>query len=127
MNDTTPQLRRSRKRLTAIAGTALIASLLISAAPAAVSAAPRPEPGSVNTADLIELRRDPQAAVPFVADSSPAISEAAATASGDGFDWTDAAIGAGAMLALVAVGLAASGAWRRTDRPRTPAGVAGVG
>ena len=45
----------------------------------------------------IILRRDGSQAVPFVADVRPE-----ATATGDGFDWGDAGIGATAMLAIAA-------------------------
>ena len=62
----------------------------------------------------IVLRRDGSQAIPFVADVGPE-----ATATGDGFDWGDGAIGATAMLAAIA---AASGLVlkRRPSRGHTP-------
>jgi hypothetical protein len=59
------------------------------------------------------LRRDPGQATQFVAEQAP---EAAPR--GDGFDWGDAAIGAGAGLLAAALVAAGSGAVRR-DRPRS--------
>lgn len=47
-----------------------------------------------------DLRRDGSKAVPFVADLEPDI----AAAAGEGFHWGDAAVGAGAAIALVAFG-----------------------
>jgi hypothetical protein len=52
------------------------------------------------TAGAPALRRDGSKAVPFVADLEPDI----AAAAGEGFDWGDAAVGAGAAIALVALG-----------------------
>jgi hypothetical protein len=60
------------------------------------------------------LRRDPGQATQFVGELAP---EAAPP--GDGFDWGDAAIGAGAGLLAAALLAAGSGAVRR-DRPRSP-------
>ena len=59
------------------------------------------------------LRRDPGQATPFDSEVAP---EAAPP--GDGFDWGDAAIGAGAGLLAAALLAAGSGAVRR-DRPRS--------
>ena len=59
------------------------------------------------------LRRDPGQATPFDSEVAP---EAAPP--GDGFDWGDAAIGAGAGLLAAALLAAGSGAGRR-DRPRS--------
>ncbi|MGH2960972.1 MAG: hypothetical protein ACRDL3_02085, partial [Solirubrobacterales bacterium] len=53
--------------------------------------------------DDLTLRRDGSKAVPFVADLDPE-----PAAAGDGFDWSDAAIGAG--LGAAAVALAVAGA-----------------
>ena len=52
------------------------------------------------TAGAPALRRDGSKAVPFVADLEPDI----AAAAGEGFHWGDAAVGAGAAIALVAFG-----------------------
>jgi hypothetical protein len=46
------------------------------------------------------LRRDGSKAVPWVANLEPDV----AVPAGDGFDWGDAAVGAGAAIALVALG-----------------------
>lgn len=58
----------------------------------------------------IVLRRDPNKAIPFVADVSPG----ATTVASDGFDWGSAAIGAGA--GMLTVGLAALGTGAIRDR-----------
>ena len=52
------------------------------------------------TADDPVLRRDGSEAVPLVADLEPDI----AAPAGDGFDWGDAAVGAGAAIGLAALG-----------------------
>jgi hypothetical protein len=49
----------------------------------------------------VTLHRDGSKAVPFVAQVGPE----KGTAPGDGFDWGDAGIGAGAAVALTAIGL----------------------
>ena len=94
--------------------------------PATQGAAPftvRPNPDTQalivhrDTQGTLVLHRDGAKAVPFVADvgvSHPA-------ASGDGFDWGDAMIGAGAVL-----GIAALGATGLTLRRRTAVGAGSV-
>jgi hypothetical protein len=69
----------------------------------------------------ITLHRDGSLATPFVADVGTA-STATPADSGDGFDWGDAAIGAGAglMAAALAVGASSAIAGRRESRS-TPA------
>ena len=52
------------------------------------------------TAGGLLLRRDGSKAVPWVANLEPDV----AVPAGDGFDWGDAAVGAGAAIALVALG-----------------------
>jgi hypothetical protein len=52
------------------------------------------------TADDPVLRRDGSEAVPLVADLQPDVAAPAA----DGFDWGDAAVGAGAAIGLAALG-----------------------
>ncbi len=81
--------------------TVLVAGVLIPAAPA-IAAVEDPfakdlggTSGSAPSSS-VELRRDASAATPFVAEVGPE----AVTAAGDGFDWSDAAIGAGAGLVL---------------------------
>ena len=67
---------------------------------------------------LVALRRDGSKAEPFVAnvDSTPT-----ASASGDGFDWGDAAIGAGVSLLAAALLMSAGavGGRRTSSRPNT--------
>jgi hypothetical protein len=72
---------------------------------------------SVPTGDsvTVAMRRDASQAVPFLASVGPTTT----SASSDGFDWGDAAIGAASMLGLVAVGLgglALLSRRRRADR-----------
>jgi hypothetical protein len=98
------------------------------AAPAAASVA---EPPTVPTPDThaqsavqspghdqaIVLHRDAAQATPFIANVAP---EASVPGDGDGFDWGDAAIGAGAGLlaaALLVAGSSALGGRRRTSKP----------
>jgi hypothetical protein len=99
------------------------------AAPAAGSVA---EPPTVPPADThalsaaqspghdlqgVPLRRDAAQATPFIADVA---AEASVPGDGDGFDWGDAAIGAGAGLlaaALLVAGSSALGGRRRTSKP----------
>jgi hypothetical protein len=68
------------------------------------------------------LHRDSSQAEPFVANLGP---EPTGTASGDGFDWGDAAIGAGGVVLAACLALFAaagiSGRRGRTSRPTTAA------
>ena len=66
--------------------------------------------------NAIVLRRDGSAAVPFVADVS---SESPTAAAGSGFDWGDAAIGAGGALGIIAL-LGAGGLAIRSRRHVAP-------
>ena len=73
---------------------------------------------------VVALRRDGSQAEAFVADVGGTPS-----ATGDGFDWGDAAIGAGAGLlaaALLMVGTGAVGGRRTSSRPK-PAGAVSQG
>lgn len=54
----------------------------------------------------VVLRRDGSKADPFVANLAPT-----RTAAADGFDWGDAAVGAGAGLIVALLGVAATGAY----------------
>jgi hypothetical protein len=65
------------------------------------------------------LRRDGSKAVPFVADVSGQ-SDAETAIASDGFDWGDAAIGAGLGAAAVLLALAAASAVRGRRLIRTP-------
>jgi hypothetical protein len=68
----------------------------------------------------VTLHRDGSKAVPVVADLDPE-----PTAAGDGFDWGDAAIGAGAVLFVACLAMLAaagfSGRRSRTSQPTTAA------
>jgi hypothetical protein len=56
---------------------------------------------TTDSTTTLVLHRDGSKAVPFIADvSTPTV----AAAPGDGFDWGDAGIGAGAVLGIVALG-----------------------
>jgi hypothetical protein len=71
--------------------------------------------GHAQQTDVV-IRRDGAHATPFVADLSP---EASVPGASDGFDWGDAAIGAGAGLlaaALLMAGSTALGGRRRTSK-----------
>jgi hypothetical protein len=70
---------------------------------------------SVPTGDsgTVAMRRDASQAVPFLASVGPTTT----SASSDGFDWGDAAIGAASMLGLVAVGLGGLALLIRRRRP----------
>jgi hypothetical protein len=114
-------MKTTRKTTGVIA--VLVAGALASAAPAAAGVdapfsegpAAAHDGGSKDGAQTLVLRRDGDRAVPFVAEVGSA-SPAPAAATGDAFDWGDAAIGAGASLlvvALVASGAGALGARRR--------------
>jgi hypothetical protein len=73
---------------------------------------------------VVALRRDGSQAEAFVADVGTTPS-----ATGDGFDWADAAIGAGATLLLAAflmMGTGAVGGRRTSSRPK-PAGAVSQG
>jgi len=99
----------------------LAVGALVPAAPAAANVyAPFSEGPQATQKDdsaAIVLRRDGSEATPFVADVSPE-----STVAGDGFDWGDAAIGAGAGLLTVALVVGGSGViqGRRRHTP-TPA------
>lgn len=116
------------KRTTSVIAV-LVAGALASAAPAAGSEyAPFSEgpqaahnEGSENGSQGIVLRRDGDSATPFVAEVGPT-STAPAAATDEGFDWGDAAIGAGASL--LAVALVASGAGALGGRRRQTPGSA---
>jgi len=98
--------RRSARRLVI----ALVLGVCALAIPASASAVPMiPHPAhylSVSASPpptsepKVVLRRDGSQAEPTVVFDSP-------SASGDGFDWSDAAVGAGAAMALVALSGAA--------------------
>jgi hypothetical protein len=66
--------------------------------------------------NTVVVRRDGSAAVPFVADVG---SEAPTGAAGSGFDWGDAAIGAGGALGIIAL-LGAAGLAIRSRRHVAP-------
>ena len=122
----------TRTRFTAFAAAALSAVVLAPAASASVNpdlatqtaGAAAHQGGAAST---VVLRRSPEAAVPFVAETSSAPDQPAI--GGDGFSWGDAAIGAGATLAIVAVGLAGTGALGNGRRryPARPRGTASQG
>jgi hypothetical protein len=59
---------------------------------------------SHDSSPTVALHRDSAQAVPFVADVGPEPT----TASGDGFDWGDAAIGAGAVLLVACLAMFAA-------------------
>ena len=80
------------------------------AGPPSASTPPTPQENAV------VVRRDGSAAVPFVADVS---SESPTAAAGSGFDWGDAAIGAGAALGIIAL-LGAGGIAIRSRRHVAP-------
>jgi hypothetical protein len=63
------------------------------AGPPSASTSPTPQ-------NTVVVRRDGSAAVPFVADVS---NESSTAAAGSGFDWGDAAIGAGGALGIIAL------------------------
>jgi hypothetical protein len=84
--------------------------------PGTQAAATVADPGPNPDTQALVLHRDGSKAVPFVAN----VSVAPAT-SGDGFDWGDAMIGAGAVL-----GIAALGAAGLTLRRRTAVGASSV-
>ncbi|MGH2991616.1 MAG: hypothetical protein ACRDMA_17505 [Solirubrobacterales bacterium] len=64
--------------------------------------------GGADSSNAPVMRRDGSKAVPFVADLDPE-----PAAAGDGFDWSDAAIGAGLGAAAVALAVAGAVAMRR--------------
>ena len=69
----------------------------------------------------VAMRRDASQAEPFLASVGPTTT----SASSDGFDWGDAAIGAAIMLGLVAVGLGGVALLSRRRRPdRVPGATA---
>lgn len=80
------------------------------ALPATAGASPATEPAQFSAASVTNaqhatsnspvLRRDGSKAVPFVADLGPK-----APGTPDGFDWGDGAIGAGAIIGVIALGL----------------------
>jgi hypothetical protein len=117
----------TKTRFTAFAAAALSAVALAPAASASVNPDLATETAGVAghqgaAVSTLELRRSPEAAVPFVAETAPGHDQPAA-GSGDSFDLGDAAIGAGVGLAAVAVGLAGMGALsegrrRFSARPR---------
>ena len=77
------------------------------------------QPQSPDRNGAIVLHRDGSQATPFVAEVGPAAtSTPTSTVSGDGFDWGDAAIGAGAALFATALAIGASSALpgRRSGR-----------
>ncbi len=81
--------------------------------------------GEPEQSSTLVLRRDGDRAVPFVAYDSPA----ASTASGDGFDWGDAAIGTGAGLLIATLAMLGSGAIqdrRQRSQGRLPATAPGA-
>lgn len=76
----------------------------------------------------IVLHRDSSQATPFVADLSDQSAAPNSAVAGDGFDWGDAAIGAGAGLLAAALLLGGSGAVQaRRRRTPSPAGMTSQG
>jgi hypothetical protein len=72
---------------------------------------------SHDSSPTVALHRDSSEAVPFVADLGPEPT----TASGDGFDWGDAAVGAGAVLLVACLAMfAAAGISGRRGRTSQP-------
>lgn len=72
------------------------------------------------------IRRDGSKAEPFVAEVGTAADDTSNAAAADGFDWSDAAIGAGLGAAAALLGVAGSSAVRgrgplRVPRPRSGA------
>ena len=95
-----------------------------STTPTPTSAHPLSGQGGQGDQQVVALRRDGSQAEAFVADVGGTPS-----ATGDGFDWGDAAIGAGAGLlaaALLMVGTGAVGG-RRTSSRTKPAGAVSQG
>ena len=72
--------------------------------------------GNPSSGGTVVLRRDGSQATPVVANLNPE-----PTTSSDGFDWGDAAIGAGAALLVTSLAMAGSSAvsGRRSRTPRT--------
>lgn len=99
----------------------LVAAAIAPAAPA-VASVYEPvtagyQPARSHDSSGVTLRRDGSQATPLVADRSPQ-----GTAAGDGFDWADAAIGAGAGLlgaSIAMLGSAAVTDRRRASKPPT--------
>ncbi len=113
-------------KLTRIAIAVLAAGVIAPVAPAAANLyAPFADPppaahqgeaaNQQNGPETVVLRRDGDRSTKFVAEASPEATTPAG-GSGDGFDWGDAAIGAGA--GLLAVALVASGTGAVTGRRR---------
>lgn len=95
-----------------------------------------PNIGQATEADEIVLRRDGSEATPFVADTGAAPDEvitargpvptlaSSPSPSGDGFDWGDAAIGAGVLTAMLLAGLSTG---HRRRQAAAPAGAVSQG
>jgi hypothetical protein len=123
---TTSRKRLASSLMTAVTATAAIGAVAVpgaSARPADVT----PGVPAAGTAPYIDMRSPDtkDAAEHRTADLAPA----AASSSSDGFDWTDAAIGAGGALGVVLLGGgAAVQLTRRRQRPgltSTGTGIAG--
>ena len=115
---------KTRKRTRALTAL-LVAGALIPAAPNVYAPFDDgAEATQKHDSEGIALRRDGDRSAPFVAEVSPEATPTA-TATGDGFDWGDAAIGAGASLLIVALVASGAGAvgGRRRQSP-TPASAA---
>jgi hypothetical protein len=108
----------SKTRFTTILATGLIAAALVPASAAAFT-----DSGTEN-AGAGALPKQASEADPFVAEVAPELAQPASIGD-DGFQWGDAVIGAGVMLAGIAVALAAAGALR-TGRKRYPASAQGA-
>ena len=81
-----------------------------------------PQSGQGDDSSAIVVRRDGAAAVPFVAQVGPETTAPAPAA--DGFDWGDAAIGAGAGLVAASLAMLGSAAvGRRSQRSKPPTAV----
>ena len=107
---------------------ALVATGLLLVAPAAGASGPGGERASDQAAagsgqDGIVVRRDGSKADPFVANVSSAAAPNPSTGSGSGFDWVDAAIGAGigALAAMALAGALIGMRRRRTGVTARPA------
>jgi hypothetical protein len=106
-----------RTRSIVAALVALVVAAIIPITPAAAAPSGEPEATQADAPSGLVLRRDPGAATAFVADASPA---ATPTAGGsDGFDWSAAALGAGAAFLALGAGAIIVTRRRTVTRART--------